>query len=1001
MKKTLIIILAVFAFLLVALIATPFIFKDKIVARIDQEIANSVNAQVYYNIDNISLSVLKRFPNISATVKEFGVKGYAPFENDTLAHVNNFQVDFNLMSVIFGDYPELTGLHLKGGRIYVKVLEDGTANYDIAMESEEDTVAVEPSNFKLGIDLMEIEDVNFVYDDRQLKYFLALQDFDMEGYGDFTADVYDLNGKISTNIARMDYEEVNYLSNKVFTADTEIQVDMTQMKFTFGEGQFGLNDFMFGIDGFLAMPSEDIDFDLTFEGKENSFKSVLSLVPGIYTESFDGINTSGTMDFGGYLKGSYNETQFPKFEVSLKVADGMFQYPDLPKPVNNINVDMSVKNETGNIDNTQVNIPAFNLTFGSNPISGRLLLENLITYDVDGQLKGKLNLEELTSIFPIEGMELRGILDVDATAKGRYDSVAEIIPAINAKMALTNGFVKSEEYPAPIEDLNANTTIQNNSGKMSDFWVNLSNFGFKLEGEEIRGNMKVSDLDQLNWDGAIHGTVDLGKISKIFPMEEVIMDGKIKADIDTKGSYADVEAERYNRLSTSGQITLTDFYYTDKDLPQGIRIHQANGDFSPQAINLTKFDARLGESPVQANGSLSNYMAYLFKDTSVLTGRLDINSSKFNINEWMTESEETTADTTSLTLIELPKNVNFTMSVKADEVLYDNLVFTNAKGMMTLKDGILTFKDAGMNTMGGQLTLNGAYNTQNIKDPKFNMDFNMLGVSIQEAFKSFNTIKAFAPIAEHLNGDFTTNFSLSGNLGQDMMPVLSSLDGDGLIKVAQAALKDSKIIGGITSLTKLKDGNTLEIKDLNLKAEIKDGMLNVSPFDIKLWDYQANIQGSTGFDGSISYLVNMQVPAGKFGSQANSLLASISGTEVTGDTKIPVAINLGGTYQQPKISLAGGNSMEALITNALKSRASAEGEKLQNQVAEQFKAQEDSVKQELKAKANAAQDSAKKELNKKVEEAQNQAADEVKDLLKGFFNKSKPKTDTTKTKPIE
>jgi len=1001
MKKILIIILAVFAFLLVSLIALPFIFKDKIVARIDQEIANAVDAQVYYDIHNFSISAFKRFPNISATVNQIGVIGNAPFENDTLAHIDNFQIDFNLMSIIFGDYPELTGLHLDGGNIYIKVLEDGTANYDIAKATGEELDSEEPSNFKLGINLIEVENVNFIYDDRQLRYFLGLKDFNLEGKGDFTTEVYGVDGKVQANIVRMDYEEVNYLSNKVFTADTKIQVDMQQMKFTFGEGQFGINDFLFGVDGFIAMPEENIDFDLIFEGKENTFKSILSLVPGIYTESFDGIKTSGTMDFGGFFKGSYSETQFPSFDIALKVKDGMFQYPDLPRPVKDINVDMSVKNQTSHLDNTQINIPTFNLTFGSNPVSGRLLLENLVTYNVDGQLKGKLNLEELTSIFPLEGMELKGLLDVDATAKGRYDSAAKVIPAINAKMVLSNGYVKSEEYEAPIEALNVNTIIENNSGQISDFLINLSNFGFKLEGEEIHGNLKINDLDKMYWDGSIHGAVDLGKISKIFPMEEVIMDGKVQADIDTRGSYEDVEAKRYNRLDTRGQIALTDFYYTDKDLPQGVRIHQAKGDFSPQSVNLTQFDARLGESPVKANGSLANYMAYLFEEDEVLVGKLDIQSTKFNVNEWMTEGESSTTDTAKLTLIELPKNIDFTMSVQANEVLYDNLVFNDAKGILSLKDGILTFKDAGMKTLGGQVTMNGAYNTQNIKNPKFDLNFKVLGVNIQEAFKSFNTIKAFAPVAQHVNGDFSTNFSLRGNLGQDMMPILSSLDGSGLIEVAQAMLENSKIVSGITSLTKLKDGNTIQLKDLNLKAEIKEGRLEVKPFEVKLWDYQAKIQGSTGFDGSINYLINMQIPAGKLGSQANNLLANIAGTEATGDTKIPVAINLGGTYQQPKLGLAGGESMEAMITNAFKTRATSEGQKIQEKAAEQFKAQEDSVKKQLKVKAEAAQDSAKKELNKKVEEAKGQAAEEVKDLVKGLFSKPKTKADTTKSKPNE
>src|SRR5690606_11917737 len=129
-------------------------------------------------------------------------------------------------------------------------------------------------------------------------------------------------------------------------------------------------------------------------------------------------------------KGIYNENSFPAFEVGLVVEEGMFQYPDLPKPVRDININMLVQNETNNLDNTQVNISDFNLIFGSNPMSGKLFLENLVTYDIDGQFLGKLNLEELTSIFPIEGMDLKGSLNINATAEGRYDSVAKVIPRI-------------------------------------------------------------------------------------------------------------------------------------------------------------------------------------------------------------------------------------------------------------------------------------------------------------------------------------------------------------------------------------------------------------------------------------------------------------------------------------------------------------------------------------------------------------------------------------------
>ena len=992
MKKTLLIIFGIFIFLLVSLLALPFVFKGKILERIDKEIAASVNAQVYYDFDNVSLSVFKRFPHISATVEQFGIVGNEPFLGDTLVHMDKLQVDFNLKSVLFGDIPTLTGIHLDGGSLFVKVLEDGTANYDITYPSEEDTVT--ESNFEIAVDLIRVNNFNLIYDDRSLQYFMALGNINMEGSGDFTADVYDLPVKMDALIGDIAYEEIHYLTNKPFKGETTMNIDMANMKFAFGEGEYALNDFLFDLKGFIAMPAEDIEIDLAFGGKDNTFKSILSLVPGIYTESFADLKTSGTMDFKGFVKGIYNETSFPAFDVSLNVADGMFQYPDLPRPVSNVNIEMQVKNETDNLDNTIVNIPTFNLDFGSNPISGRFFLANLTSYEMDGALVGKLNLEELTSIFPIEGMTLKGLLDVNAQAKGKYDSVAQVIPNIDAKLLLSNAYIKSADYPAPIDKLNISASVKNNTGKMNDFIVDLSQFGFVLEDESINGRMKISDFTQLNWDGAVNGTVDLGKILAIFPMEDMDMEGKIQADIQTKGSYQDVEEGRYNKLDTRGNVGISKFVFSSTDLPQGIKIDQALADFSPDRINLSKFDAQVGQSPLQATGFLSNYMNYFLNENETLKGQLSLTSSKFNVNEWMTES--TAADTAALTVIELPKNIDFSMAVAAQEVLYDNLTLKEVKGNMLLRNGVLSFSDASMRTLGGQMTLNGSYDPTDLSEPKFDFNLNLANLSIPQAFQSFNTIKAFAPIAQHLTGNFNSTLAFSGKLGQDMMPILSSLDGKGILKIAEAALKDSPIIQGVTSLTKLNDTNTIQFKNLSIPIEINNGVLDVKPFDVKLWDYQANIQGSTGFDGTINYLVNMQVPAGKFGAQANTLLAAISGNEVSESTIIPVAISLGGTYNAPKVGLAGGNSIENLLATALQSRVSNETAIIQQEVTEQFKAAEDSLKRELKLKADMVQDSVKKEADKKIEETKTKAVDEAKKVLKGLLKPKPAKPDSTK-----
>ncbi|KEO73175.1 AsmA-like C-terminal region-containing protein [Anditalea andensis] len=1005
MKKVAIIIAGLIAFLLIALITVPYLFKDQILARIDREIASSVNAKVYYDYDNVSISLFRRFPDVSATIREFGISGNPPFENDTLMHINSLQVDVNLRSVLFGDYPELTGVHLLGGSMYISVLEDGRANYDIAVETEEEEVA-EPSEFKLGIDLIEVKDLNLIYDDRQMGFFMALANFNIEGKGDFTLDVYDLLADARTDIVRVSFDGVNYLENKRFLADAHLNVDLDQMRFTFMDGNFTLNEFDFDLGGFLALSGDDVNMDLSFGGKDNSFRSILSLVPGIYTESFSQLTTSGNMTFEGFVRGTYNETTTPSFDMSLKVDEGYFQYPDLPRPVSNVNIVMHVANTTDDINNTRIEVPAFNMNFGENPISGKLLVENLRTYDMDAQLRGNLKLEEITSIFPMEGTVLRGAFSINATAQGRYDSATNTIPRIDASMSLIDGYIQNEEYPTAIENLDLQANVANTSGNMNDLIINISNFGFDLEGENIRGNLQVNDLNRLNWDGAVHGVVDLGKLMTIFPMENVIMEGRIRADIDTKGNYTDVEAERYERLETVGDIEIMDLYYTDLDLPQGIRIRNAAAEFTSKVINLTKFDARVGQSPITATGNLSNYIAYMFGDNQNLKGTLTVASTRFDINEWLSNDPAAAEDTTQLAIIELPRNIDFSMNVSANEVLYDNLVFSNARGNLNLRDGILSFRDVATSTMGGQVTFSGTYDAQDPALPKFDMTFDVSTVSIQEAFRSLNTVQVFAPVAQHLTGNFSTKFALNGNLGPNMMPVLSSLDGKGLVRVVQAAFQDSRLLQGITSITRLSETNSITLKDLALSTTIEDGRLKVSPFNIRLWDYATTIEGSTGFDGSINYLLNMQVPAGRFGAQLNQVIAGISGTEAAGTTVIPVALNVGGTYQNPNVSLAGGEkSIENLLAGALKSRIGAERGRAEDQIKqvqenaiEQFRAKEDSIRTELRQKAEVAKDSVRREADRAVEEAKRKAATEAKNILRRGFGGVVPapaKPDTT------
>ncbi|HEU5146515.1 MAG TPA: AsmA family protein, partial [Chryseosolibacter sp.] len=549
--KWILIILGAFIVLFLAVaIIVPAVFKDDIKAMLEKEVAKSVNADVVF--DDFNLSFFSNFPNITAGLDELGVMNRAPFEGEMLFATEKFEVEVNLADLLFSDALQVKGITLVRPVINVKVLEDGRANYDIAMPSADTVATEEPGEFSFGIDHWEIVEGDVSYDDASLKMKVTIDGLNHTGSGDFTQDVFDMRTRTIADSVSTSYDGVEYLTNKKVEIDATLNISEAYSKYTFKDNTAKVNDFAMQVDGWLKMNENDIGMDLTFNTPNNSFKSLLSLVPGIYTESFDDIRTEGELAFNGSAKGTYSENTLPAFNLTLLVKDAMFQYPDLPTAVKNINLDPLVDNKDGVMENTVVDLKRLHLDFGSNPLDARARITKLYPTNVDAAVKGKLNLGELNSMFPMEGLEMKGSYAIDLEAKGVYDSLKKLIPAVNANMSLSDGYVKSADFPIPMDNIHFTSNIKNTSGKMAETVINVDNFNMLMDGEKLSADLHLQNLDNYTWDLKVNGGIDLEKITKIFPLEGMTLAGKVKANLQTKGNYAALEAERYEQLPTSG-----------------------------------------------------------------------------------------------------------------------------------------------------------------------------------------------------------------------------------------------------------------------------------------------------------------------------------------------------------------------------------------------------------------------------------------------------------------
>jgi uncharacterized protein involved in outer membrane biogenesis len=981
MKKAIKWVLIIFGGLLVLIVAAalilPAVFKDDIKAAIDKELAKSVNADVLFEADKFDLSLFKNFPNITATMDDFGVINRAPFEGEVLFATEKFQVDVNLGDILFGDQLRVKGISLVRPVINIKVNKDGVANYDIAIPSADTTTTEEGGDFSFGIDHWELVDAQVTYDDQTLPYNLSIKNLNHTGSGDFTQDVFDIRSNTVADSVTTEFDGTEYLTNKRVEIDATINISEEYSKYIFKENTVKVNDFAMHFDGWFKMNENDFGMDINFSSPENSFKSILSLVPGMYTKDFDKIETSGDLAFSGFAKGTYSNKQMPAFNLNLVVNNAMFKYPDLPTAISNINVDLLVDNKDGVIDNTTIDLKKLHLDFGTNPVDAMAKITKLYPTNVDATVAAKLNLAELSKMFPMEGLTMKGNYAINLKANGIYDSLKKTIPAIDADMSLANGYVKSADFPVPMDQIRFASNIKNTSGKMAETVINVNDFGMLMEGEPFRADLLLQNLDDYTWDLKAKGGVDLEKITKIFPIEGMTLAGKVKADIQTKGKYSDVQAEKYERLPTSGTASLKDFKYTTTDLPP-VTLSQASMVFDPKKINIQDVNGTIGKSDFRVSGAILNYIGYIFGDQTI-KGDVSFASNYLDLNEFMTDTEEATpTDTASYGVIAIPTNIDFILKTDVKKATMMDFNITNAVGNVIIRNGVANLSGLRFNMLGGAFGLDGTYNTADVKHPKYDMKLKIENVSIQQAANASSLVQTYAPIAGLVNGNFSTNFDLSGELLKDMSPNLKTVDGEGVIKIAQAAVKDSKLVSGITSLTKLENTNDVNLKDVLMSAKIEDGRLSVQPFDASIGSYKTTIAGSTGVDGSLDYTLKMNVPAGKLGTQFNSLIAQTTGGKNDPNSVVPVTIGLGGNYANPRPKLVTTEQTEA-AKEAVKEKAKEEGTKALQKAVKGTEA-EKVVDKILGGKS--ASDTTKTDTTRTTQKKVEDAKDAIKGLLK-------------------
>jgi len=874
-KRTILITAIVIVALFLLLLFSPFLFKGKLMEIAKIELDKNLNARVDFR--DLDLSFIRSFPDAHIALIGLDVVGVGDFEGEPIVTFDKLSVTVDIMSVVKMKNLQIESILLDKAKVNAHILPDKRANWDIVKskastftDPEKPEIVVEPaqdtaSAFSVSLKRFEIRDSAITYTDESSKMKASVGSLHYLLRGDMALEKVDLKMNLTAKALDLWIKGIRMLNQAEIGFTSEIDADLKNKDFILKDNRLNLNDIVIKLTGKAGLRENATNIDLTFDTDKANFKSLLSLVPAIYKNDFKSVQTSGNLTLKGRAYGSITQTTLPIVDVELQVNDAMFKYPELPKSVEKINIDLLAHYNGENPDKTTIDLKKFSFEMADNPFMVLLHIQT------------------------------------------------------------------------PISDMEINTIF--------------------------------------------NGKIDFNSLSEIIPLTDITLKGLLETSLTVAGKMSMIEKQQYESFAASGMIRLNDFIYTSSSFAFPVKIAKTELFFSPHRVELPTFEANIASTDISMNGSLENFIPYALKGDTV-SASLTLRSSLVNLNEFMDKKEEIpeTAETTKtqMSVIPIPKNINFLLNVNIDRILFDKLDIANTVGRLTVKYGILTMQNISMNLLEGSMMINGDYSTVDITKPFIDFSMNISRFDIPTTISSFDILSSFLSDPKDYTGKVSASMTLHSELDQHLSPTLDSIASRGQLQTYNIVIHNSELFKSVSEITKNDKWQTPALGSLEIHYVIRNGRLWLEkPIEMSLHPAKFTISGDQGLDMTMHYHVTASMPISEFGTGATGFLSSIPGGSNIKD--ISISGDISGTVKNPHVSLSMADmvsSVKEAVTDAVKEIVTEKVEEVKEQVNDEINKQLDAIMAEANEQATNVRNTAKQTADRIRREA-NEEADKV------------------------
>jgi uncharacterized protein involved in outer membrane biogenesis len=478
-------------FLLLILVLLTWVYRDKVIAYVKEDINKRVNTTIIIDEKNIDITIIRSFPDVAVEFNDIALLDAINVKKrDTLFHAGRIALGFNIMDLFHGKY-DIHNITVEDAKLSLRIDEKGNDNYHFLKEEADTIPGDSSSSVSFSLEEIILKNTDCYYINKKEKQHYNVDFSELTFSGEFGTEKYEFSTESDFVIGRFQNGKSSLFKGNKGALELVMEIDNTGGVYSVKKGKLNLADLVLNLTGNIKDAGKNQFLDLALKGENVDLPTTLSLLPAEWHKDVADVTSSGEFYIDGTVKGLYGDTSDPVIQTQFGIKSGA----SIGRNSSSVKLtDVSLKgfysNEKGK---DRVEIESFEASSLKSKFTGSFSVHNFKRPEYAVKLNGNIDLGEIQNFLQIDTIEsVSGAAQISVDISGKPKSMQAT--AAEFRKFKTHGDVQLQGISFRLRGSKQITDSVNGKLSFDGNNISISNFTARKAGSDVEVNGQVRNL---------------------------------------------------------------------------------------------------------------------------------------------------------------------------------------------------------------------------------------------------------------------------------------------------------------------------------------------------------------------------------------------------------------------------------------------------------------------------------------------------------------------------